>query len=132
MDRAHIERVLIAARWNCAQAASQLGLHPNTLRHRLMRLGIQRPARPAAPVEQHPPSAAVVAALDSLRTEARLLFRSYGQCPHRVQELARIEARMRYLRGLLRSALGDGEGGQGMVRSPSAPGVMRPAWGQRW
>jgi len=30
-----------------ANAAEKLGLHPNTLRYRMQKLGITRPARPA-------------------------------------------------------------------------------------
>jgi formate hydrogenlyase transcriptional activator len=48
MDRAHILRVVEACGWRIhgkGNAAQKLGLHPNTLRHRMEKLGITRPAR---------------------------------------------------------------------------------------
>jgi transcriptional regulator with GAF, ATPase, and Fis domain len=50
VERAHIRRVLEGTRWKIdgkGQAAEKLGLHPNTLRSRMQKLGISRPARPA-------------------------------------------------------------------------------------
>jgi len=51
MEREHIVRVLERCRWKIngpGNAAETLGLHPNTLRARLHKLGIERPA-PHAP-----------------------------------------------------------------------------------
>jgi DNA-binding NtrC family response regulator len=48
VERAHIEAVLEQCRWRingAGQAAETLGLHPNTLRFRMKKLGIVRPAR---------------------------------------------------------------------------------------
>ena len=48
LDRAHIQRVVEASGWRIhgkGNAAEQLGLHPNTLRSRMQKLGITRPAR---------------------------------------------------------------------------------------
>jgi len=50
VERAHIRRVLEGTGWKIAgkgHAAEKLGLHPNTLRSRMERLGITRPARRA-------------------------------------------------------------------------------------
>jgi formate hydrogenlyase transcriptional activator len=50
VERAHILEVLAACRWRIngpGNAAEQLGLHPNTLRFRMRKLAISRPA--AAP-----------------------------------------------------------------------------------
>ena len=49
-DRAHIRHVVEACAWKIhgkGNAAEQLGLHPNTLRYRMRKLGITRPARPS-------------------------------------------------------------------------------------
>ena len=51
VERAHIQEVLRACGWRingAGNAAERLGLHPNTLRFRMKKLGIVR-ARPAAP-----------------------------------------------------------------------------------
>jgi hypothetical protein len=120
---------LLATGWvvqGDAGAAIRLGMHPNTLRYRMQQLGISRPNKVAAPAERHPPSAAVIAEMEQLRTQVRLLLRRPG--PRDIQELLRIETRHRYLRALLRAALGEAEGVAGMVRRPCAPGAMRPAW----
>ena len=48
LDRAHILRVVEACGWRIhgnGNAAEQLGLHPNTLRSRMQKLGITRPTR---------------------------------------------------------------------------------------
>jgi formate hydrogenlyase transcriptional activator len=53
VERAHVLRVLDRSRWRIngpGNAAEILGLHPNTLRSRMKKLGIARPA--AAPTEQ--------------------------------------------------------------------------------
>jgi formate hydrogenlyase transcriptional activator len=50
VERAHIRRVLEACAWKIdgkAHAAAKLGLNPSTLRSRIRKLGITRPARPA-------------------------------------------------------------------------------------
>ena len=50
LDRGHILRVVEACGWRIhgkGNAAEQLGLHPNTLRSRMDKLGITRPARPS-------------------------------------------------------------------------------------
>jgi transcriptional regulator with GAF, ATPase, and Fis domain len=47
-ERRHIERVLQRCGWRIngrGNAAEQLNLHPNTLRFRMNKLGIARPAR---------------------------------------------------------------------------------------
>jgi formate hydrogenlyase transcriptional activator len=47
VERAHILQVLAACRWRIngpGNAAEQLGLHPNTLRFRMRKLGITRPS----------------------------------------------------------------------------------------
>ena len=47
LEREHIVRVLARCRWKingAGNAAETLGLHPNTLRARLHKLGIERPA----------------------------------------------------------------------------------------
>ena len=52
VERAHIEQVLEETSWRIegdGGAAQRLGLHPNTLRHRLRKLGIQRPTAGAGP-----------------------------------------------------------------------------------
>jgi formate hydrogenlyase transcriptional activator len=59
VQRGHIERVLreCGGRINGAgNAAARLGLHPNTLRFRIKKLGVVSPPRPAAGSTQ--PSAA--------------------------------------------------------------------------
>ena len=46
VERAHILEVLAACRWRvngAGNAAERLGLHPNTLRFRMKKLGIARP-----------------------------------------------------------------------------------------
>ncbi len=46
-ERSHIEKALVAARWvleGAQGAAATLGINPSTLRSRMKRLGIQRPA----------------------------------------------------------------------------------------
>ena len=46
VERAHILKVLAACRWRingAGNAAERLGLHPNTLRFRMRKLGIARP-----------------------------------------------------------------------------------------
>lgn len=50
VERAHIRRVLESCGWTIdgkGHGAEKLGLHPNTLRSRMERLGITRPSRPA-------------------------------------------------------------------------------------
>jgi transcriptional regulator with GAF, ATPase, and Fis domain len=50
VERAHIRRLLEDSGWKIdgeGHAAEKLGLHPNTLRSRMKKLGIARPARPA-------------------------------------------------------------------------------------
>ena len=50
VERAHIEAVLAECGWRIngpGNAAERLGLHPNTLRFRMKKLGIARPRRPA-------------------------------------------------------------------------------------
>ena len=52
VERAHIRRVLEACGWKIegpGHAAEKLGLHPSTLRSRMAKLGITRPARPDEP-----------------------------------------------------------------------------------
>jgi transcriptional regulator with GAF, ATPase, and Fis domain len=52
VERAHIRRVLEACDWKIdgtGHAAAKLGLNPSTLRSRMRKLGISRPARPAEP-----------------------------------------------------------------------------------
>jgi len=47
VQRTHIRRVLDDCGWRIngrGNAAERLGLHPNTLRHRMKKLGIERPA----------------------------------------------------------------------------------------
>ena len=46
VERRHIENVLQRCRWRIngpGNAAAVLGLHPNTLRFRMKKLGVQRP-----------------------------------------------------------------------------------------
>jgi formate hydrogenlyase transcriptional activator len=50
VERHHIESVLRRCRWRIngpGNAAELLGLHPNTLRFRMKKLGVQRPKEPA-------------------------------------------------------------------------------------
>jgi formate hydrogenlyase transcriptional activator len=52
VERAHIRGVLDGCDWKVAgkgHAAERLGLHPNTLRSRMQKLGIRRPAAPRQP-----------------------------------------------------------------------------------
>jgi transcriptional regulator with GAF, ATPase, and Fis domain len=52
VERAHIRRVLESCTWKIdgtGHAAAKLGLNPSTLRSRMRKLGITRPARPAEP-----------------------------------------------------------------------------------
>ena len=52
VERAHIRHVLEACAWKIegpGHAAEKLGLNPGTLRSRMAKLGITRPARPAEP-----------------------------------------------------------------------------------
>jgi DNA-binding NtrC family response regulator len=52
IERRHIEHVLRRSGWRIngkGNAAEQLNLHPNTLRFRMKKLGIARPARGARP-----------------------------------------------------------------------------------
>jgi transcriptional regulator with GAF, ATPase, and Fis domain len=54
VERSHIEAVLHVCHWRIngsGNAAERLGLHPNTLRFRMKKLGIARPGRPASPLE---------------------------------------------------------------------------------
>jgi transcriptional regulator with GAF, ATPase, and Fis domain len=47
VERMHIERVLVSTGYRVSGArgaAATLGLHPNTLRHRMAKLGIRRPS----------------------------------------------------------------------------------------
>jgi len=49
VERQHIERVLRRCRWRVngpGNAAETLGMHPNTLRFRMKKLGIERPKKP--------------------------------------------------------------------------------------
>jgi DNA-binding NtrC family response regulator len=58
VEREHIKAVLDECRWRIngpGHAAETLGLHPNTLRFRMKKLGITRPAR-RAPRGNHLPS----------------------------------------------------------------------------
>ena len=58
VEREHIKAVLDECRWRIngpGHAAETLGLHPNTLRFRMKKLGITRPARRATR-GNHPPS----------------------------------------------------------------------------
>ena len=58
VEREHITAVLDECRWRIngpGHAAETLGLHPNTLRFRMKKLGITRPARRATRGD-HPPS----------------------------------------------------------------------------
>ena len=51
VQRAHVETVLSECGWKLngpGNAAERLGLHPNTLRFRMKKLGIQRPPKPGA------------------------------------------------------------------------------------
>lgn len=123
VDRATIERALANSQGVLA-AADYLGMSGNHL-YKLMRsFGIAPPPRqarqprPRRPAEQHPPTAAIATELAELRTQARLLLRTYGPCPHRMRELLRIEARHRYLLALLRGALGPAEASDTRERSP--------------
>jgi transcriptional regulator with GAF, ATPase, and Fis domain len=55
VERRHIEETLRKCGWRingAGNAADQLGLHPNTLRFRLRKLGITRPARARQPRER--------------------------------------------------------------------------------
>jgi transcriptional regulator with GAF, ATPase, and Fis domain len=48
VEHAHIVQVLDRCRWTIegrGQAAERLGLNPSTLRNRMRKLGIKRPAR---------------------------------------------------------------------------------------
>jgi transcriptional regulator with GAF, ATPase, and Fis domain len=52
VQRAHIEAVLAECGWRIngpGNAAERLGLHPNTLRFRMKKLGVTRPAKAAGP-----------------------------------------------------------------------------------
>jgi len=42
LEKAHIERVLVAAGWNFRQAADDLGIHRNTLRMKIKEYGLER------------------------------------------------------------------------------------------
>jgi hypothetical protein len=118
VDRATIERALAESTRGVSGAARLLGMSDGYLYVTMRRLGVVPPPlpprearqpRPRPPAEHHPPSAAITAELAELRTQARLLCRSYAPCPYRLRELLRIEARYRYLTTLLRSALGPAE-----------------------
>lgn len=69
---------------------------------------------------QHPPAAAIAAELFRVRERTRLLFLRCGPSAFRAQQVLRLEARQRYLRGLLRDAMGEAEpvspGGGAVVR----------------
>jgi DNA-binding NtrC family response regulator len=58
VEQAHIEAVLGECRWRIngpGNAAERLGLHPNTLRFRMKKLGIARPrATPASEPARRP------------------------------------------------------------------------------
>jgi transcriptional regulator with GAF, ATPase, and Fis domain len=52
VQRCHIEKVLRTCGWRingAGNAAMRLGLHPNTLRFRMKKLGVSKPARPVRP-----------------------------------------------------------------------------------
>jgi transcriptional regulator with GAF, ATPase, and Fis domain len=54
VERRHIESVLRRCRWRIngtGNAADVLGLHPNTLRFRMKKLGVERPKEPALVVD---------------------------------------------------------------------------------
>lgn len=55
---------------------------------------------------RHSPTATLAAELAQLRTQAQLLYRSYGPCAYRTRELLRIERQHRLVREQLRAALG--------------------------
>jgi len=57
IERTHIEKILRECGWRingAGNTAERLGMHPNTLRFRMKKLGIVR-ARPSAPPPLRPP-----------------------------------------------------------------------------
>jgi DNA-binding NtrC family response regulator len=61
VQRRHIERVLRECGWRingAGNAAVRLGVHPNTLRFRIKKLGVMRPARGRGPEPATAPSGA--------------------------------------------------------------------------
>lgn len=128
MDRDYLVQLLARESWNVTRAAIALGIPATTLAYQLRRLGILRPAGPGAPVEQHPPVSALLDRLELLRTQGRLICRTYLPGPARAAMLRKLEAEHRNLRPAIRALLGDGEARQGLVRGASAPGAVRPAW----
>lgn len=103
-----------------SRAAAQLGLNVSTLRYRIQ-YGDRQPSAPRTP-DEHPASAALVAEMERLRFQTRLLVRRPG--PHSAQELLHLEARHRQLRELLRRAMGAAEATDTRERSSAAAGMV--------
>jgi hypothetical protein len=110
-------------------AASLLGMSGNHLYLLMRRFDVPLPprvthqVRPRQPSEKHPDTVVVVAEMVQLRTQVRLLIRRPGSLS--AQQMLAIEARHRYLRQLLRSALGEAEASETRGRSPAVglPGI---------
>jgi hypothetical protein len=133
MDRASILQALEATGWVIEGergAALMLNVHPASLRHRMKRLGIVRAVAPVV-VETHPPAAPMLGKLARLRAHARLIRSTYLDTPSRAAMLRANEAEQRAVLVALRALLGE-QPVCGGVRAGQAPGVLRPAWSQRW
>jgi hypothetical protein len=137
VDRAAIEQALSKGQ-SVPAAAQLLGMSDGYLYRTVRRLGIPlpprqpqqaQPARTRRPPEQHPGTVQLVAEMESLRLQARLLVRRPG--PRSTQELLAIEARHRALREQLRRAMGEPEASDTRLPSP-AMGTLRPVDPWMW
>jgi hypothetical protein len=106
MDRDKLLRSITEANWNVAAAARVIGVHQTTLRYRLQVLGIERPARTAPRIERHPPVAQLIAELEALRVQARVIVRTYLPGPARAAHLRGLEVQQRAIQARLRPLLG--------------------------
>jgi transposase-like protein len=127
MDRDELLRAVTEANWNVAAAARAIGVHETTLRYRLQALGIERPARPALPIERHPPVARLTAELEALRAQARVVARTYLPGPQRAAFLRDLEVNQRRVQARLRQILGE-QPITGGTRARETYGSVRPAW----
>lgn len=126
-DRNQLLQAITSTGWNVTRAAAQLGMNASTFAYHLHRHGIQRPPRPAAPVECHPPVATLLHRLEALRRHAQLICRTYLPGPGRTAMLRQLEVQQLELRAAIRRLMGESEGGSG-IAGPQPQGYLRPAW----
>jgi hypothetical protein len=130
LARERILTAVTAAGWNVTAAAAQLGVPPTTLAYQLRAMGIERPASPIAPIERHPPAAALTVELARLRRHARLLLSNYLPTPARAVMIRENELAQRAILLKLRDALGRWRTLCGST--PAAPAVPNMDRGGRY